>query len=123
MIMTCCRLHLAKAKATWKPLASKVLRRPGTLLLIAAVRSSQRHCEAHELPGSLRPGSEQGRPEALEKQQRRGCYWTLIAPPGYSNHEWLAQPTPEAIPAGLACRVRRVVRELDRSRRGSAARG
>ena len=60
---------------------------------------------------------------ALEKQQRRGCYWTLIAPPGYSNHEWLAQPTPEATPAGLACRVRRVVRELDRSRRGSAARG
>ena len=148
-----CRLHLATAKATWKPLASKVLRRPGTLLLIAAVRSSQRHWTTADLwflavrltssPAHSDPEVSRAALRALEKQQRRGCYWTLIAVPEHTvwssqgvgrllssshahvtqaeervtaNHEWLAQPTPEATPTGLAYRVRRVVRELEPTR-------
>ena len=79
----------------------------------------------------------------LKKQQRRGYYWTLIAPRDHpvwsikgmgqhleqshahvaeaderiaSNHEWLARPNPDATPAGLAERVRRVVREIEPTR-------
>ncbi|CAE7445643.1 RE2 [Symbiodinium sp. CCMP2592] len=82
-------------------------------------------------------------PEVSKAALKVTMYWTLIAPPDHTvwsnqnvsrllssshahvtqaeervtaNHEWLAQPTPEATPAGLAYRVRRVVRELEPTR-------
>ena len=104
------------------------------LVLAVRLTSSPAHSDPEVSRAALR---------ALEKQQRRGCYWTLIAVPEHTvwssqgvgrllssshahvtqaeervtaNHEWLAQPTPEATPTGLAYRVRRVVRELEPTR-------
>ncbi|CAE7210372.1 GIP [Symbiodinium sp. CCMP2592] len=104
------------------------------LVLAVRLTSSPAHSDPEVSKAALK---------ALEKQQRRGHYWTLIAPPDHTvwrnqnvsrllssshahvtqaeervtaNHEWLAQPTPEATPAGLAYRVRRVVRELEPTR-------
>ncbi|CAE7356139.1 RE2 [Symbiodinium sp. CCMP2592] len=88
------------------------------LVLAVRLTSSPAHSDPEVSKAALK---------ALEKQQRRGHYWTLIAPPDHtvwsnqnvsrllsSSHAHVTQA--EATPAGLAHRVRRVVRELEPTR-------